>query len=113
MNRHERRRVERLAPKPTNIGRREKTVLILGDSEEGFSICPKEPPPDEFVELVHTHEERLRALLDRPVILAAHWEDGDSEAVVQVMPANHDADPQKAFEEFALPFPMQWSGRAQ
>jgi hypothetical protein len=60
----------------TNIGERHRKVLMIGVNENGFRVFPKEPPPDEFVELVHAHSDRLRALLDNPVVLCVHWGGG-------------------------------------
>jgi hypothetical protein len=78
--------------KPTNVN--------------GFQVFPEEPPPNEFAALVHAHSDRLRALLDRPVILAVHWDAGDACAVVQIMPADSKAShTSKPFAEFELPFP--------
>ena len=91
--------------KPTNINRQSKTVLMLGVDSIGFHVFPEERPPSEFAALVHVHSDRLRALLDRPIILAVHWDDGDACAVVQIMPADNKASTSKPFAEFELPFP--------
>jgi hypothetical protein len=98
---------EELPEECTNVGRHHKMVLMLGSSEQGFHVVPYEPPPPEFEALVHLHSDRLRALLDRPVILAVHWDEGDAAAIVQGMPADGDPnrDPHKRFEELTLPFP--------
>ena len=80
-------------------------VLILGDSSKGFSVYPKAPPPAEFVALTHAHSDRLRALLDKPVMLAVHWGNGDQSAIVQVVPVDLKSGPNEKFVEFKLPFP--------
>ena len=77
-------------------------VMIIGANEHGFGIYPKEPPPSEFIDLLHAHEDRLRALMDKPVVLSVHWEDGDKEATVTIMPVEVSDD---AFKTFMLPFP--------
>ena len=79
------------------------TVMIIGANEHGFGIYPKEPPPSEFIDLLHAHEDRLRALMDKPVVLSVHWEDGDKEATVTIMPV--DGGPHDPFKKFMLPFP--------
>ena|SRR5262249_18703524 len=79
------------------------TVMIIGANEHGFGIYPKEPPPSEFIDLLHAHENRLRALMDKPVVLSVHWEDGDKEATVTIMPADGGLD--DPFKKFMLPFP--------
>jgi hypothetical protein len=107
MNRHA-RRARKLQDESTNVGRQKKCVLVFGCCAHGFLVYPKEPPPEEFARLVRTHSDRLRALLDRPVILAVHWDEGDRDAVVQIMPAGEpgtNPDPRTPFEEFALAFP--------
>ena len=63
-------------------------LLIIGVDEDGFSVYPKERPPDEAIELIQHHGDRLRALLDKPVILQVTWEDGDDMAVVRIMPVS-------------------------
>jgi hypothetical protein len=78
-------------------------VMITRATEHGFGIYPKEPPPTEFSDLLHAHGDRLRALLDKPVVLFVHWEDGDKEATVTIMPA--DGRPDDPFKTFMLPFP--------
>ena len=72
-----------------------RKVMIIGADEHGFGIYPKEPPPSEFIDLLHAHEDRLRALMDKPVVLSVHWEDGDKEAT----------GAQDPFKKFMLPFP--------
>jgi hypothetical protein len=57
----------------------------------------------ELIRLVQCHNDRLIALLDKPVILAVTWEDNDVTANVIVIPC--EGDPDKPFEQFALPFP--------
>src|SRR5215831_5584868 len=47
-----------------------RKVMIIGADEHGFGIYPKEPPPSEFIDLLHAHEDRLRALMDKPVVLS-------------------------------------------
>jgi hypothetical protein len=79
------------------------TILILGDSPDGFAVYPPLPPPSEFIALTHAHSTRLRALLDKPVILAVHWNAGDRAAIVQIMPTK--SRPDEKFVEFTLPFP--------
>jgi hypothetical protein len=76
--------------------------MIIGANEHGFQVYPKEPPPSEFVDLLHAHEDRLRALMDKPVVLLVHWEDGDKEATVTIMPI--DGGPDDPFKKFMLPF---------
>jgi hypothetical protein len=80
-----------------------RKVLITGANEHGFQVYPKEPPPSEFIDLLHAHEDRLRALMDKPVVLCVHWEDGDKEASVTIMPV--DGRPDDLFKKFMLPFP--------
>jgi hypothetical protein len=99
------RRSKKCMPKPTNVGRHGKLVMLAGCSERGFHIMPEEPPPPEFEALVNLHSDRLRALLDKPVILAVHWDEGDAAAIVQIMPTDR-RDPAKPFEELTLPFPV-------
>jgi hypothetical protein len=90
----------------TNVGRHSKLILMFGSGEDEFRILPKEKPPEEFEGLVRVHYGRLRALLDKPVILAVQWDEGDPSAVVQIMPA--DGKPSgKPFEEFTLLFPVK------
>jgi hypothetical protein len=60
MNRHERRRLAKMQDKPTNFDRQKKCILMLGSDEQGFQVMPKEPPPEEFIALVHAHSDRLR-----------------------------------------------------
>ena len=77
-------------------------VMITRATEHGFLLYPNEPPPTEFSDLLHAHGDRLRALMDKPVVLSVHWEDGDKEATVTIMPVEvSDA----AFKKFMLPFP--------
>jgi hypothetical protein len=40
--------------------------------------------------------------MDKPVVLSVHWEDGDKEATVTIMPVEASGD---AFKKFMLPFP--------
>lgn len=54
------------------------------------------------------HGDRLRALLDKPVVLSVHWNNGDAEATVTVMPADgveRPDDGDKPFETLRLQFP--------
>jgi len=41
--------------------------------------------------------------MDKPVVLSVHWEDGDKEATVTIMPADGGLD--DPFKKFMLPFP--------
>jgi hypothetical protein len=66
---------------PTNKGAVNKCVMICNADQERFYIIPEEEPPPEFADLVRVHEDRLRALLDRPVILVVHWSSGDAKAL--------------------------------
>jgi hypothetical protein len=91
---------------PTNVGRHSKLILMFGAGEDEFRILPKEPPPEEFEELVRVHYARLRALLDKLVILVVHWDEGDASAIVQIMPADGKGS-DKPFEEFTLLFPVK------
>jgi hypothetical protein len=55
--------------------------------------------------LLAEHEDRY-ALLDKPVLLHIMWDDGDTMACVQILPAdNRPRDPHEKFEEIWLPFP--------
>ena len=96
----------------TNVGRTQKMVMIGNVSESGFHVFPKEEPPPEFTALVHAHSDRLRALLDRPALLAVHWDEGDKEAEVVIMSADPNRDREKPFEAFMLPFP-ELAGKLQ
>jgi hypothetical protein len=60
----------------------------------------------EFIGLMNTHGDRLRALMKKPVLVTVHWEDGDQEAFLTSMPVN-EKDPNKVFENFKLPFPLR------
>jgi len=84
-------------------------VMMLGVSPDGFYVQTgpgkkQPPPPPEFVALTELHTERLRALLDKPVLLTVDWNDGDDVATVTVIPTESE-DPNAPFERFTLPFP--------
>ena len=83
-------------------------LLIIRIDEDGFSVYPKERPPDEAIELIQHHSDRLRALLDKPVILQVTWEDGDDMAVVRIMPVSCK-HPDEPFETIELRFPTRSS----
>jgi hypothetical protein len=86
-------------------------LVIIGVNEEGFQMLG--PPPDNMEQataLIQYHDERLRALIDKPVLLCVSWENGDHEAVVTIMPADgkppeNDETGDKPFEKFTLPIP--------
>jgi hypothetical protein len=98
---------------PTNVGQQHKMVLLIKYRAKTFGttldIYPEEEPPPEFAALASVHADRLRALLDRPVVLAVHWVEGFPEAFVQVMSAGKPGtyDPNKPFETFTLAFPSE------
>ena len=75
-------------------------IVLTGVSEEG--IYAWEEPPQRGIELIHAHEDRLRALLDKPIMVSLHWEDGDEEATATVM---LDMPSDAPFVKFKLPFP--------
>jgi hypothetical protein len=84
------------------------SFILTGDSEEGIRVASK--PSRPLIALVQAHEDRLRALLDKPVVLGVNWDDGDSEAVVTVIPADErllDEDGDKPFVKLTLPFPEE------
>jgi hypothetical protein len=90
---------------PTDVGQLHKMVLLFKvlRGGEAFDIMPEEEPPEEFAALAYAYSDRLRALLDR-AILAVHWDEGDCEAVIQIIPVGN-SNPNEQFEEFTLPFP--------
>jgi hypothetical protein len=94
-------------------------IILIGVNEDGWMLL-RDPnddtrPPPETAFLLAEHEDRLRALLDKPVILAIHWEDGDNEALVTVIPAEDPEamatrDLDEKFERFTLRFPESGAG---
>lgn len=70
-------------------------------------MLPNERPPDDLIAWVQLHDERLRALLDRPVVLHVGWTDGDDAATVTVSAEEGAADPTRLFEKFTLAFPKR------
>ena len=88
--------------------------MLTRCNAEGFLVytgADKEPLPDDGIALINEHTERLRALLDKPVILSVTWEDGDPEALVRIIPAENrecsEEEAKKPFEKFTLPFPKE------
>ena len=84
-------------------------VMLNGVEGDGL-VCYKGPGSahnkPEFAALVNAHKARLYALLDKPVVVTVHWDDGDSEALFSIMPTGGKIDPKKKFETFTLPFPQ-------
>jgi hypothetical protein len=80
-------------------------VMMIGVDAVGFKIYKKDfPVAPEFYDLLATHGDRLRALLDKPVILTVHWDDGDEEAVVTVIDPSPGGN--ELFQKVRLPFPQ-------
>jgi hypothetical protein len=98
----------------TNVNKRSKCVMIsnasgISSGEAIYGLIPEEPPPVEFTALLHEHGAKVRELLEREVILAVHWAEGASHAVVQIIPAGKPGthDPGEEFAEIELPFPPE------
>lgn len=83
------------------------SIVIAGVDDEGFKMA--EEPSSEAIELIQHHGDRLRALLDKPVILNVFWEDGDTEATVAIIPCLPENAPEeeytKPFKTFRIAFP--------
>jgi hypothetical protein len=79
-------------------------VLITGVTAEGFHIAKQSfPLPLEFDDLLAAHGQRLKALLDRPVLVAITWDDGDDVAAATII--DPELAPDALFEVVQLPFP--------
>lgn len=76
--------------------------LVIGSSKRAFHLRGK--PQLELVRLLQVHTERFHRLLQRPVIVSAHWQEGAAEATFSIMPVRGD-DPDKKFETLTVPFP--------
>ena len=93
--------------------RPDHTVMIEGPCGDGFTVEGNEPTaPPELVGLIALHVDRLRALIDKPVVVCLHWNDGDGEANVVVVPADESLPRkiraqqwQRLIDRFTLPFP--------
>jgi hypothetical protein len=79
-------------------------VLVASASAAGFHLYgnPADAPKGA-VELIQKHDEFLRALLEKPVIVTLHWEDEAKTATCTVMPV--DCKPNEAFRKFELAMP--------
>jgi hypothetical protein len=82
-------------------------VIVAGITADGFHIAKKcFPLPPEFDDLLVAHGQQLRALLDRPVLVAITWNDGDDAATATVV----DPTVVHEFKTVRLPFPeASWS----
>jgi hypothetical protein len=75
-------------------------LVITFSGATGFHLLGNPADaPEGAVELVQEHQERLRALLDKPVILTLHWEDGAKTATCTVIPACEPNDRDKPYDE--------------
>jgi hypothetical protein len=77
-------------------------VIITGSAQGKLRL--DRPPPAEFGDILALHEERLLALIDRPVLLAIYWDAGDRNALVSIIPADGSAATNEPFKTFLLPF---------
>jgi hypothetical protein len=59
--------------------------------------------PEELRAFLSKHHDRLRALLDKPVLLNFDWRDGDAEVMVSIIPAGANSGNER-FKTFRLPF---------
>jgi hypothetical protein len=88
-------------------------VWIERVDEHGFRVrFETKKLPIEYQEMIpefiSLHRDRLRALLDKPVILHVTWNDGYDRARVSVMPADHVPKEQRIpVQSFTVPFPEQ------
>jgi hypothetical protein len=89
------------------------SAWIIRDSDDGFKLA--ERPSPEMRSFVRFHEDRLTALLLRSTLFV-YWQEGDTEATVQIMPVIDDHAHRKLtkqeqqllnrpFERIKLPFP--------
>ena len=78
-------------------------LMLTGVSADG--IRSYKQPNEEQTAFIQANHDRLRALLDKPVILTVHWDDGDADALVTIMPDDMGADPHKPFDKLRLPVP--------
>jgi hypothetical protein len=78
-------------------------MLLIGITEKGIQSF-KRPTPAGAA-LVEAHYERLAALLDKPVMISIHWEDGAAEATARIIPADGNDHGNEPFQSFTLPFP--------
>jgi hypothetical protein len=108
MNRHERRKVRKtgeltkLFMVAATSGPYDHSIVIIGVDDHGWSIWPKRPPPPELLSFLAEHHDRLRALMDKPVLLNVFWDDGDEDATVSIL--TDEGDPGTPFKTFRLPF---------
>jgi hypothetical protein len=85
---------------------------ILAPSKKGV-VTTLKPPCPALIALCNAHAKLLRRRLREEVLLGVHWQDGDEEAVIYVLPASggerHDGIANLAeyrpFETFRLRFP--------
>ena len=75
-------------------------VLIAAADATGFHLYgnPADAPKGA-VELIQKHDEFLRALLEKPVIVTLHWEDEAKTATCTVIPACEPNDRDKPYDE--------------
>ena len=84
------------------------SLILVNATQEGFRMQGELTVAGAI--LLHAHQDRLRALLDKPVILTLHWDDGDDYAQVCV----HACDRLRTRpimratdKRFTLPFPRE------
>ena len=82
-------------------------VMIAGFTETDGVHCVGPPSANhrQVLELIRYHQDRLRALLDEPVVLTIHWENGDRKALVTIVPVGGKIDPNGKFETVSLSIP--------
>jgi hypothetical protein len=118
MNRHERRKARKtketedlgeLCLTALASGPYDHSIVILGVDDIGWQIWPRRPPPPEVPLFLAKHHDRLRALMDKPVLLNVFWNYGDRDATVSIIPADDPAktDLNEPFKTFRLPFPLE------
>jgi hypothetical protein len=75
-------------------------VLIAAADATGFHLYGNPADaPEGAVELIQKHQDRLRALLDKPVLLTLHWEDRAKTATCTVIPVREPKDWDKPDDE--------------
>jgi hypothetical protein len=63
-------------------------VMLTANTELGFHVLAKYPPPTHIITLINKHEERLIGLLDTAMVVI-RWDDGDDEqALATIMPVD-------------------------
>jgi hypothetical protein len=78
-------------------------LLIIGVTEDGFSIFKRSQfDRRAAIAFLNFYEDRLRALLDKPILICVTWDDGDSAVAINVSTTDHTP-----FENFTLPFPAK------